>query len=76
MWFNQRNLRLCPSKEGGGRGLTKQTYVPVSFEGSGRGPNKMYVFVFQVMTGWEAKNKFRVLNNMGQQIYFATEGKA
>ena len=31
--------------------------------------------LFSVLTGWECRNKFRVTNSMGQQVYYALEGK-
>ncbi|XP_070182216.1 phospholipid scramblase 2-like [Littorina saxatilis] len=34
---------------------------------------KQETSMMELLTGWEAKNKFRILNSLGQQIYFATE---
>ena len=28
-----------------------------------------------VMTGWETENKYRIMNTLGQQVYFAAERK-
>lgn len=28
-----------------------------------------------VLTGWETKNKYKIKNNQGQQVFFAKEGK-
>lgn len=27
------------------------------------------------MTGWEGRNKYRIRNTLGQDVYFAVEGK-
>lgn len=32
-------------------------------------------FWFLVVTGFETNNKYRILNSVGQQVYFALEGK-
>ena len=29
--------------------------------------------LFEILTGWETKNKYRILNSMGQPCYFAFE---
>ena len=34
-----------------------------------------YCMYYAVITGWETNNKYRVLNSLGQQVYFATEGE-
>jgi len=30
--------------------------------------------LYAVVTGWETKNKYRIKNSLGQQVYFAAEG--
>lgn len=34
---------------------------------------KQQVELLEVLTGWEQRNKYRILNNVGQQTYFALE---
>ena len=30
---------------------------------------------FSVFTNWEAANKYKILNSVGQQVFYAAEGK-
>jgi len=34
---------------------------------------KQIVEMFEVLTGWECKNKYRILNTLNQQVYYAFE---
>jgi len=34
---------------------------------------KQIVELFEVMTGWECKNKYRIMNSVNQQVYYAFE---
>ena len=31
--------------------------------------------LFSVITGWETCNKYQIKNSVGQQVYFAAEGR-
>ena len=35
----------------------------------------MFSYIFTAFTGWETANKYKIKNSMGQQVYFAAEGK-
>jgi len=36
---------------------------------------KQQVELLEAFTGFETNNKYKILNSMGQQVYFAAEGK-
>ena len=39
------------------------------------GMSFMFHCLHAVLTDWETKNKYRVRNTLGQDVYFAAEGK-
>ena len=34
------------------------------------------VELFEALTGWETKNRYRVRNTLGQDVYYAVEGRS
>ena len=36
----------------------------------------LFISLFTVFTGFEKNNKYKIMNNQGQQIHFAAEGNA